>query len=55
MRIPIAGKGLAVYRPSAVTNVYLAYPGVNYQVEVFDPAPERARRLVASGKVTPVR
>jgi hypothetical protein len=54
VRIPIAGKGLAVYRPSDVSSVYLAYPGVNYQVEVYDPGPERARRLVASGRVTPV-
>src|SRR5207244_10228717 len=38
--------GLAVYNQSATTNVYLAYPGSKYQVEVFDPNPSHARQLV---------
>ena len=46
--------GLAVYNQSAATNVYLAYPGSNYQVEVFDPSPSRARQLVRSGTVRPI-
>src|SRR5205085_9068821 len=29
--------GLAVYNQSAATNVYLAFPGSKFQVEVFDP------------------
>ena len=46
--------GLAVYNQSAPTNVYLAYPGSKYQVEVFDPNPSRARQLVRSGTVRPI-
>jgi hypothetical protein len=46
--------GLAVYNQSAPTNVYLAYPGSKYQVEVFDPNPSRARRLVKTGAVRPI-
>jgi hypothetical protein len=46
--------GLAVYNQSAPTNVYLAFPGSKYQVEVFDPNPSRARQLVRSGTVRPI-
>ena len=47
-------KGLAVYNRNAATNVYFAYPGTSYQVEVFDPDPQVVRRLVRSGKIRPV-
>ena len=46
--------GLAVYNQSAATNVYLAFPGSKYQVEVFDPNPSRARQLVRSGTIRPI-
>jgi hypothetical protein len=46
--------GLAVYQTSHPTNVYLAYPGSNLQIEVFDPSPEHARELITSGDVAPV-
>lgn len=52
-RIP--GGGLAVYNRDAATNVYFAYPRSRYQVEVYDPDPRTARRLVASGAVRPIR
>lgn len=39
-------------RPSSV---YLAYEGEPYQVEVYDPSPDRALELVTSGAVQPVR
>jgi hypothetical protein len=52
---PIPGGGLAVVNSSAPKNVYFAYPGATYQVEVFDPSARRARQLVASGAVKPVR
>lgn len=45
---------LAVVNSSAATNVYFAYPHTNYQVEVFDPNAQAARRLVASGAIRPV-
>jgi hypothetical protein len=46
--------GLAVYNQSAATNVYFAFPGSKYQVEVFDPSPSRARQLVRSGTIRPI-
>jgi hypothetical protein len=46
--------GIAVYNRSAPTNVYFAYPGSKYQVEVFDPNPARAHRLVRTGAVRPI-
>jgi hypothetical protein len=46
--------GLAVYSQSAATNVYLAFPGSKYQIEVFDPNPSRARQLVRSGTIRPI-
>src|SRR5205085_10667451 len=51
-RIPHGG--LAVYNQSAATNVYFAYPGSKYQVEVFDPNPTRARQLVQTGAIRPI-
>jgi hypothetical protein len=52
--IHLAGGGLAFQYKSRPTSVYLAYPGSNYQIEVFDPSPRRALELVASGQVKPV-
>ena len=48
------GGGIGVYSSSQPTNVYVAYPGSNLQIEVFDPSAKRAQQLVASGQVTPV-
>jgi len=42
-RVP--GGGLAVWRRSPGTSVYVAYPRVKYLVEVYDPSPVRARAL----------
>jgi hypothetical protein len=50
----LAGGGKAVFNRRAPTNVYFAYPGSDYQVEVYTPKPGRARGLVASGKIRPV-
>jgi hypothetical protein len=47
--------GFAVYSTSQPNNVYLAYPGSNLQIEVYDPSPQRARELITSGQVAPVR
>jgi hypothetical protein len=46
--------GIAFYRTTRPTNVFLAYPRTNVQVEVYDPTPGRARSLVTSGAITPV-
>ena len=50
----IAKGGKALLNTSAPTNVYVAYPHSDYQIEVFDPHPGRARSLVSSGKIRPV-
>jgi hypothetical protein len=51
----VPGSGLAVYSSSTPTNVYVAYPGTNVEIEVYDPSPEHARALIASGQIAPVR
>ncbi len=35
-------------------SVYLAYPGVDVEVEVYDPDPQRALELVTEGEIVPV-
>jgi hypothetical protein len=34
---------VTVYRRKHPVSVYIAYPNLNYQIEVFDPSPARAR------------
>lgn len=46
--------GIAVYDTSRSTNVYLAYPDTDVQIEVFDPSAGRARSLITSGQIVPV-
>ena len=46
--------GIAVAGKRESTNAYFAYPGEGVQVEVFDPRPGRALRLVTSGRIVPV-
>lgn len=53
-RLAAPGGAIAVYGTARPANVYVAYPGSNLQIEVFDPSPERARELVRSGQVVPV-
>ena len=48
------GGGVAVYSTTAPTNVYVAFPGSDVQIEVFDPSPGKALRLVTTGRVAPV-
>jgi hypothetical protein len=43
--------GLAVWRSSRATSVYLAYPKTDYLVEIYDPSPRRARSLALSARV----
>lgn len=48
------GGGIAVWNPSLPTNVYVAFPGSDTEIEVFDPSPRKALRLVKTGRVAPV-
>ncbi len=47
--------GLAVFSQAKPTSVYFGYPDARYQVEVYHPSPDEARRLALSGQVVPVR
>lgn len=47
---------LAYYDPTAVPNsAYVAFPGSNYEVEVFDPSPGKAYSLIKSGAIQQIR
>jgi hypothetical protein len=50
----LPGGGLAVTEDDRPENVHLAYPGADYQIEVFAPQAGAARALVESGKLQPV-
>jgi hypothetical protein len=49
-QLKIAGGGLAVTSTGS-TSVYLAYPGSDYQIEVYAPSAAQALSLVRSGRV----
>src|SRR5260221_1188805 len=49
-----ADGGVVLVNHSSGGSVYLAYPGSDLQIEVYDPAPGRALALVRSGAVRPV-
>lgn len=49
------GGGIAVWNRDSPTSVYLAYPGSDVLVEVYDPDPARAAELALSGEVGPIR
>jgi hypothetical protein len=53
-RFELDDGGLGVSPREAATSVYLAYPGVDVQVEVFHPDTSEVRELVESGAVAPV-
>jgi hypothetical protein len=46
--------GIATHAKGETTNVYLAYPGDDVQVEVYSPVPGVAPKLVSQGKIVPV-
>ncbi|HEX5927968.1 MAG TPA: hypothetical protein VFY48_01090 [Solirubrobacterales bacterium] len=48
------GKGVVYFNRDQPASVYLAYPGVDVQIEVFDPSFTRALQLVNSGQIVPV-
>jgi hypothetical protein len=53
--VRLDGGGLVVFAASRPRNVYFGYPDAKYQVEVFDPSGDTARRLVLSGTILPIR
>ncbi len=48
------GGGVVLVNPTSRGSVYLTYPGTELQIEVYDPAPGRALRLIRSGAIRPV-
>jgi hypothetical protein len=52
IRVPHGG--LALVHQGYARSVHLAYPRVNYQIEVYDPSPRVSRQVAASGQVSPV-
>jgi hypothetical protein len=52
--IPLGGDSVAFYSRSRPTNVYVAYRGVDFQVEVFDPSPRRVHDLLAARRLKSV-
>lgn len=53
VKVPIKG-GIAFYTKARPTSVYVAFPGVDEQMEVFHPSARSARALVTSGRIRPV-
>jgi hypothetical protein len=49
--IPIAHRGVAVPSKSYPQSVHAAYPGVDYQIEVYDPTAGTATNLATTGRL----
>jgi hypothetical protein len=54
-QLNLPGGGIALVDEKYPKSVHVAFPGVNYQIEVYDPSPARSRRVAVSGDVRPVR
>jgi hypothetical protein len=53
--IELPGGGIALVDEGYRQSVHVAFPGVDYQVEVYDPSPRRSLAVTTSGDVGPVR
>jgi hypothetical protein len=53
--LTIADGGIALFNAARPTSVYFTYPGARYQVEVYDPSGDAARKLVLGGSITPLK
>jgi len=51
--VDAAGGGIALVADERPNSIHLAYPGVDYQVEVYDPSPAKALQVARSGNVRP--
>jgi len=50
----VPGGGIALVDAGYPQSVHIAFPGVDYQLEVYDPSPQRALEVAVSGDVQPV-
>ena len=46
--------GLVVTTEASPSNVYVAFPGADQQIEVYHPDPARALELATSGAIVPI-
>jgi hypothetical protein len=53
-RVKVGAGVAAVYARGRPTNVYVAFRGADYQIELFDAKPGAARRIAAERRVVPV-
>jgi hypothetical protein len=51
VRIELPGGGIALVNTQYPKSIHLAYPGSDYEIEVFDPAAARVRQIVSSNQV----
>lgn len=52
--VKIAGGGSAYAEGKQATSAYMAFPGVDVQIEVYDPQAGEALSLIRSGAIVPV-
>lgn len=45
---------IVVYNKNKTTNVYIAFPKVDVQIEIFDPTPGKALELATSGRIVAI-
>lgn len=53
-KLTLKGGGIGLVDSKDPKSIHIAYPNVNYQIEVFDPSPAAARKLVTSGHIVGV-
>jgi hypothetical protein len=49
--VKLPGGAIAVTKPGRPQNMYVVYPGVPYQIEVYSPSPAQTRAIVLGGSV----
>jgi hypothetical protein len=49
--ITLSNGGIAEVSANNPKNVHAAYPGIDYQIEIFDPTPGAAKALVTAGRL----
>jgi hypothetical protein len=52
--VAVPGGGIAVVHDGYPQSVHVAYPDVDYQMEVYDPSPARALQLATSRALRPI-
>jgi hypothetical protein len=54
VRVIVPGSGVAFYARSRPTNLYEAFPGNDYQAEVYDPSVSEALQLLKAARVVAI-